>query len=584
MELRGIAASLGVASGPVYVLPSAEHPTRRRISNPDAQIARLRQAIEESHAEIESAKAALSTELGEESALVLDAQLLMHRDQLLVESACRVIVDDNVNAEWALRRTIDKLRVPLLTSGSRYFRERADDIEHVGRHILRKLMSPHSHLALDLPGPRILVARDLSPADAVRLLADPSDRILGLITELGSATSHTSLLARALEVPAVVGVSSVISQIHNDVPTIVDGLRGIVVASPNDKELEAARARGERYGRFVAELAARRDEPTATIDGHSVTFLANIELPIEALAASAHGARGVGLFRTEFLYLGRNTPPTEDEQLAIYQNVLEATEPQRVVVRTFDLGGEKLPKSERLPAAPNPALGLRAFRLAVRRPTLLKAQLRAILRASAQGAIEVMFPMVGSVEELRQAKELVRTCRDELAAEGLPHGELPVGMMIEVPSAALLADHLVKEVDFVSVGTNDLIQYTLAADRSNPEVAHLATPLDPAVLRLLNMTAEAASRAGARISMCGDMAADPFALPLVLGLGFQELSVPVAALPLAAEVVRRLSMEELREAAQEAVLAPSAAAVRRMIRDRFSDALGELWQEQGLSY
>jgi len=581
-EARGIAASLGVAVGRVHKVRRAGEVLRRKVPDVPAEEARLREAIEASRAEIDGARAALEEELGPEAALVLDAQVLMHRDELLVDATLRRIVSEAVNAEWALRQTIDGLKAPMLASSASYFRERADDIEHVGKHILRHLRGGEEPDALRLGDPCIVVAADLSPADAATLLGDPADLVLAIVTEAGSATSHTAILARALEVPAIVGVVGALDAVDAGDVGLVDGLRGQVIFRPDAQERGEAEERRARYQRFTSELRARREEPVATTDGASVTFRANIELPGEASAARAHGARGIGLYRTEFLYLDRSEAPSEAEQLSVYAEVVEASGDELVVFRTFDLGGDKLPRRERLPPAPNPALGLRAFRLALRRPALLQAQVRAVLRAASEGSAALMFPLVSGLDEVRQARELVDACARELDADGLEHGAVALGVMVEVPSAALMADRIAEEVDFLSVGTNDLVQHTLAVDRTNPEVAHLAQSLDPAVLRLLRMTVDGARAGGAALSMCGDMAADPLALPVVLGLGFRTLSVPVASLPLAEEVVRRVSIADAEAFAAEALSARSAWAVRRAVRERFQGVLGDLWREQGL--
>lgn len=579
--LQGIPASHGMAVGPATVLaPSSRWVPRWHVapSRIEDEVARLREAIEASRAEIEHVREGLGDDVEADYRLILDAHLLMHRDELIMDAALRAIRKDRLNAEWALRRTVDDLVRQLEGAGSGYFRERAQDIEHVGQHIMRWLR--HEGAAVpEIDGPTILVAEDLSPADAARLARTP---VLGVVTDLGTATSHTAILARALEIPAVVGVTDVTRRVGDGDVVIVDALRGRVVLDADDAEQESARARAQRYRRFTRELRAKRVDAVVTTDGERIELDANVELPAEAALAMDAGAEGIGLYRTEFLYLERLTPPTEDEQAQVYADVVEVTAPRTVTFRTYDLGGDKLPKSERLPRTANPALGLRALRLLLARPELLRSQVRAVLRASAHGPVRLMFPLVTTVEDLRRARRIVDEVRSELSAEGVPHGEVPVGIMIEVPSAALVAEALAKESDFFSVGTNDLVQYTLALDRSNPQVAHLARTLDPAVLRLLDMTARAAERAGAPLSMCGDMAADPFAIPIVVGLGYRTLSMPYSSLPLVREVIGRISMVEAREAAGDALACGEVAEVERLVADRFGRALGDLWREEGI--
>ncbi|HJL05774.1 MAG TPA: phosphoenolpyruvate--protein phosphotransferase [Polyangiaceae bacterium LLY-WYZ-15_(1-7)] len=573
VEVAGVAASLGIALGPVHVVPRGDRARRRRVRDRAAEVRRLREAIEASRAEIEAARDTLD----EETALVLDAQLLMHRDELLVDAAVKAIEELGLDAEWAVERTVDELRQPLLRSDSFYFRERAEDVAHVGQHILRHLRGD----LLRLPErPLVLVAADLSPAEAVRLLGD--ERVLGLVTESGSATSHTALLARALEVPAVVGVAGLLERIEGSPEAVVDGLAGKVVLTPSAEEAAAAAQRSERYRRFANQLRARAGDAVVSRDGEEVALAANIELPREAGAACAHGAAGIGLYRTEFLYLDRDAPPSEEEQRRVYQEVLDACPGRGVTIRTFDLGGDKLPRTARFDAGPNPALGLRALRLGLRRREVLRTQLRAVLRAAADREAALMFPMVSDVGELRRARALVREVEEALDREGLPRGSVRVGAMIEVPSAALLAGQLLAQADFLSVGTNDLVQYTLAVDRSNPDVAPLGDPAHPAVLQLLARVVEAGRVHGKPVAMCGDMAADPIALPVVLGLGFRRLSMPLGSLPFAQETVRRVAMSELAPLAEEALAMESGAEVRDRVREQLRDALGELWVEQGL--
>lgn len=578
-EVRGIPASLGIAVGPSHVVPRLGRAARQQIRDRAEEVARLRAAIEASRREIEEAKTAFAG--SEETRLVLEAQLLMHRDELLANGAIRRIERDGVNAEWALEQAVAELKAPLEAASTRYFRERAHDIEHVAQHILRYLRGRQDRLALP-DRSVVLVAADLSPADAVRLLGDP--RVLGLVTELGSSTSHTALLARALEVPAVVGTGALLDRVDpaGEI-VIVDGLRGRVVVEPRDEEREYAEKRGERFRRFASELRKKADEPVTSKDGAAVEILANIELPAEAIAARAHGARGIGLYRTEFLFLDRDEVPSEDEQAGVYADVVEVCGERPVTFRTFDLGGDKLPRSVRLAAGPNPALGMRAIRLMSVRPELLRRQVRAILRAAKGGSAALMFPMVEGPSTFRMLRGLVEACGAELDAEGIERGAPEVGAMVEIPSAALLARELAQEADFLSVGTNDLVQYTLAVDRGNAEVAPLADPLHPAVLRLLAHVAQCAQATDTPLTMCGDMAADPVALPVVLGIGYRRISLPTVSLPFAQELVRRVDLEELASLALEVLESSSAAATRALVRERLDGTLGELWAEQGLS-
>jgi len=559
---------------------SALRVPRRRIAPEDAEaeVARLRDAIDASRAEIEDARAALGDRADADYRLVLEAHLLMHGDALLVDTTVETIERELLCAEWALRRTVESLAAQLGEADSEYFRARAGDVTQVGLHILRCLTGKKAALP-NLDEPVVLVTDDLSPAEAARLVDSP---LLALVTELGSASSHTAIIARALGIPALVGVPDATDQVGEGDTIVVDALRGELVISADDEEQRDAEERSSRYRAFTANLRTRAGRDAQTADGAPIVLAANLEIPAEAEAAAGPESGGVGLYRTEFLYLGRDQAPTEEEQLAVYTDVLEVMKPRPVTFRTFDLGADKLPADRRFPRGPNPALGLRGVRLLMTHPRLFRAQVRAVLRAAANGNAKLMFPLVGSMDDLRNARALVDDVIAELEASGEPFSRVPVGVMIEVPAAALLAGALATECDFFSVGTNDLIQYAFALDRTNPRVATLAESLDPAVLKLLDMTAEAARHHDIDLSMCGDMAADPFALPIVLGLGYTMLSMPCAAIPLANAIVRRIDAVEARAAAEEALTLPDAESVHALVRARFSDALGDLWAEEGI--
>lgn len=579
--LSGIPASHGVAVGKARLVGrSALRVPRRRIT-PDAapaEVARLRAAIDASRAEIEEARAAVGDTADADYQLVLDAHLLMHGDALLVDTTIETIERDNLCAEWALRRTVESLSAQLGEASSEYFRSRAGDITQVGLHILRCLTG--TPLAVpELDEPVVLVTDDLSPAEAARLVDSP---LLALVTELGSATSHTAIVARALGIPALVGVADATDQIGEGDTVVVDALRGELVVAAGEDEQNDAEDRSSRYREFTESLRSRAERQARTSDGEPVVLAANLEIPAEAKAAAGPESGGVGLYRTEFLYLGRDRAPTEEEQRAVYAEVLEVMSPRPVTFRTFDLGADKLPADRRFPKGPNPALGLRGVRLLMTHPRLFKSQVRAVLRAAAGGNAKLMFPLVGSIEDVRSARALVDEVVAELESSGEPFSRVPVGIMIEVPAAALLANTLAQECDFFSVGTNDLIQYAFALDRTNPRVAPLAEPLDPAILKLLDMTAEAARRHEIDLSMCGDMASDPFALPIVLGLGFRTLSMPTASIPLANAIIQRVDSADAETAAAEALTLPDAASVQELVRQRFAGALSELWAEEGI--
>ncbi len=595
--LSGIGASPGVAVGRVCVVDRSHVYVPRRYVSRDqlrSEEKRLHAAIEASRKELESIRARIGSLA--ENRLLLDAQLLMHRDELLIDGAIELLRERSINAEWALAQVIARIAGRMRQASEEYFRERAVDIEHVGERIQRKLVG--GDMMLPQVGPdTVIVADDLGPADAAQLLRSMAG---GIAIDLGSASSHTAILARALHIPAVVGVRNLSSLVADDDLVIVDAFRGEVILSPSEEELASARSRGERYRSFTQELRERAGPGVETRDGVPIVLDANVEVPQEAGLALSSGASGIGLYRTEFLYLDRGKAPSEREQAKIYRDVAEVLAPRPVVFRTFDMGGDRLHglgpsvargefanargtgRFDRDSDLLNPALGLRALRLGLAHPELLIAQLRAMLRASELENVRIMFPLVTSVEELRNARSVVSEVQRALEAEGVPMGQIKVGCMIEVPSAALTADSLAKECDFFSVGTNDLVQYALAVDRANPRVAHLGSPLHPAVLRLLEMTVRAGKAQNIDVAMCGGMASDLVALPVVLGLGYEHLSVDVGYLPLTRACIERVDMALARKVAALALACGTAEEVRALVMQFFRDDLVELWQEQGL--
>jgi phosphotransferase system enzyme I (PtsI) len=576
--LRGIAASPGVAVGRVRLLDIGRvYVSRRYVARDqiEAEERRLRDAIESSRRELESVRSRLQ---GNEQRLLLDAQLLMHRDELLIDGAVETLRERSLNAEWALAQTIAKLAEQMRAASEPYFRDRAGDIENVGERILRTLTGAVSELP-QVERDSVIVADDLGPADAAQVLrSNPC----GIVIDLGSASSHTAILARALEIPCVVGVRGVSQALADDEMIIIDGFRGEVVLFPEPEECAVARERAERFRAFTRSLRAHGDRVTATRDGRAIALDANVELPAEAALAIQESASGIGLYRTEFLFLDPQSPPSELEQLKIYADVVQVMAPRPVVFRTFDIGGDKLHAHAQSGEQLNPALGLRGLRFGLANPLLLKSQLRALLATAVHGDVRVMFPLVTGIEELRLAKALLLEAHSELIAEGRPSKLPRVGVMIETPAAVMTADVLAKEVDFFSVGTNDLVQYTLVVDRGNPRVAHMASVLHPAVLRMLDRTAFAARHAGIELSMCGGMASDPIALPLVLGLGFERLSVDLAYLPFVRALIGAIDLADARAVAIEALSCDATTEVAALVVARFRAQLGELWSEQGI--
>ena len=583
VALRGIAASPGIGVGRAVVIYADHRYVRRhRIDAETARFERdrLMQAIDRSRRELEDLRRRLGDSGPADYRLILDAHLMMHSDELLADAAIAAIEEEGVNAEWAVERAVAKIAAHLQQAPMDYFRDRAVDVEHVGRRIVAQLAGRSSALPLGLSG-AVLVVDDLHPADAIHLIeAD----VAALACGLGSATSHTAILARALGIPAVVGISGIAAGVGAGDEVIVDAMHGEVVLGAQADEREDARARGRRYRQFEHGLRAHgHRRACCTRDGVALALMANIDLPTDAEALVEVGAQGIGLYRSEYLFLKRTELPTEAEQYAVYAELLRRAHPLPVTLRTIDIGGDALKGAGNAPPVPNPALGLRAIRLALSQPELFGAQLRAALRAAALGPLRIMFPLVAGLDELRRARTALDEARAALVRRGEVSGSVEVGVMIELPSAVMMADRFAAECDFMSVGTNDLVQYGLAVDRSNPAVAYLAQAADPAVLRMLAMIEQAARTAHTPVSVCGDMAADPLLLPLVVGLGYRQLSVSVGAVPLVREVVRRIDAAAAAEVARMALNCATAAEVHALLRAEFSGALGDLWAETGVS-
>lgn len=579
-SMHGIAASPGIAIGRVTVFDRLRVPVKRRSIEDDAiddEVARLEGAMADARSEVEVLLEGLGDETGADHRLLLQTQLLMLGDELLSTAAINAIRKESMNAEWALRRTVDRMCERLADAPEAYFRERAEDVRLVGEHVLRVLTGVEARTLPSVSDPVILVASDLTPSETAQLT---STNLLAVVTDAGSALSHTAILARALRVPAVVGCTGITRALGPGDIAIVDALHGEVIVFPDEEEIAQAEARAKRFAAFTGRLRDAEPGAAETADGVRVSLHANVELELEVGHAKREGADGIGLYRTEFLYLGRREPPSEEEQVSVYERVARRMAPRPVTFRTFDLGADKMPHAMR--RGPNPALGLRALRVAFEQPELLVTQLRALLRASVAGNVKVMFPMVASVADLRRAVVLLERARQDLDAEGASYGPVSVGSMLEVPSAVLVADRLAPECDFFSVGTNDLTQYTLAVDRTDPRVAHLASSLEPSVLRLLERARAVADQSGTAISICGDLAADPVATPVLIGLGLTTLSMPTSAIPLVAEAVRRLAASKCVELADQALECDGAADVERAVAAAFGDVLGDLWEEQGI--
>ncbi len=569
-ELQGITASTGIAIGPAYIYrPETLTVERWAVDDPEAEWARFAEAVEQAKAEIGAIRSQAAAEVGEAEAEIFTAHQLFLEDPALLDRVRGQIEWEGSNAEAALAKAVAGYAELLRGMEGEIFRQRAADVEDVGQRVLRILLGV-SEVPLDqLPEPVVLVAHDLTPSDTARL---DKERALGFCTAVGGTTSHTAILASSLGLPAVVGLGEEVLDLPDGTPLIIDGEEGIVIANP-DKEARAAyQARQERLrAQQVADKRAAQ-EPAITRDGHRVEIVANVADVASARVALEHGAEGVGLLRTEFLYLDRTAMPSEEEQYAAYRAIADLMGERPLIVRTLDIGGDKQLPYLDIGDELNPFLGWRAIRLSLDKVDLFQAQLRAILRAGHERNVKIMFPMIADVGELRRAKDILIEVRAELEAESVPIASgVEVGIMVEIPAAALAADILAEEVDFFSIGTNDLIQYTMASDRTNEKVAYLYQPLHPAILRLIKRVIEAAHAAGKWVGMCGEMAGQEEAVPILLGLGLDEFSVNSAIIPVVKRIIRSLSLTEAQEITREALRLATAEAVQGYVKKALRD-------------
>lgn len=543
LAFRGEGASRGIAMGPAHLLAAKIVIAERRILRKDraAEVAHLEQGITATDHQLDRLQRRLA-DGRTAGADVVQAHRLMLRSPEIAGESRHLILNECSAAEWAVTRALDKIRTVFLRLQDPYFRERGGDFEAVGDRLLRALLGlPELRMESVAPG-SIVVGVDLAPLDPFHL---QEAGVAGIVTETGGRTSHTAIVARALQVPYVIGVKQLSGRIAAGTLIIVDGVRGDVIVDPSEETQNRYRARSAALRQRDAQLLIEKDLPAVTTDGIRINLSANVESLLGVTAATAAGADGVGLFRTEFLYLERPDLPTEDEQYRDAVAVLKALDGRPATFRTLDLGGDKLPLSIRMPEGANPALGVRSIRFSLEQPSVFRTQLRALYRASPHGPMRIMLPLVTSLSEVQRALVICASVRAELAAEGIAHDEhLAIGIMLETPAAALIADLLAKHVAFFSIGSNDLIQYACAADRENADLAHLRNPLQPAVLRLLKQAIEGATGAQIPISICGDMASDPAFTWLLLGLGLRDLSLEPHAIPMVKAIIRRSSMEE----------------------------------------
>lgn len=576
---RGIPVSAGVSHGKVIVLGDAARTILRReisVGETPHELQRLQEAVTQTRRDLLEIQRQVTAAISSHEASIFDAHLLVLEDATMLGEVHQLVRDQHINCEAAYHQVAEKFAKALGDLGDEYLRERAADIRDVSGRVLDHLLGRATEQDLrHLREPCIIVAPDLAPSTTAVL-----DRtlVLGFATDAGGTTSHTAIMARKLGIPAVVGLGDITSRVRTGEYALIDGHGGTLSINPTDQTLFEYGQLKQRRAALADRLAALREQPAVTLDGHEITLAANIDQPEDIPALVQCGAHGVGLFRSEFLFLNRRDMPTEDQQFEAYRRVAEASSPHGATIRTLDLGGDKLPAAWARSSEQNPFLGWRAIRICLAMPEVFQTQLRAILRASAHGKVRIMFPMISSLPELREANASLERCREDLRFEGIPFDEkIEVGMMIEIPGAALISETLAREVSFFSIGTNDLTGYTLAVDRLNERVASLFAPTHPAVLRLIQMTVSAARKHGRWVGVCGEAAGDPDVIPVLLGLGINELSVTPAAIPSVKFLLRRLRLPEVIAAAESALAAESAEEALKISRTIARNAAPELF-------
>ncbi|TMQ48441.1 MAG: phosphoenolpyruvate--protein phosphotransferase [Candidatus Eisenbacteria bacterium] len=569
--LQGIAASPGIAIGPIHVVDPEE------IEVQDGNLAksavsgekeRFRTAIRESLDEVRELREKIALETGEEQARILDAQIEILQDPEAQKQTLAVIERERKPAAFAYRRILTAVAARLDEADSEYYRGRAIDVRDVRRRMLAHLGGIRTHTLRDLKEPSLIVASDLPPSEMALL---PRNMALGLATDVGGRTSHTAIMARARGIPAVVGVKGATDAAKQGAIGIVDGTRGIAIFDPDPETLaDHVRKRG-RYLELAAKRVELKDQRCATSDGRVIELGANLEVPEELPSVIENGADGIGLYRTEFFYLSRKQLPTEDAQFNAYRSIVEAMNPKPVNIRTLDVGGDKFASYLGTPIEKNPFLGLRGLRFSLSREEIFRTQLRAIFRASAYGNVRIMFPMVLGLEDLRRAREIVERVRLQLRKEGVAMAsKVPLGVMIETPASVFSIDQLTQESDFTSIGTNDLIQYTLAVDRGNEAISEIYEPLHPAVLRAIRTVVDAGHRAGIPVGICGEMAGEPLYTVLLVGLGLEEFSVSPYLVPEIKTIVRATTFAEARELADRCMSLSTPSEVRTVVTEFMS--------------
>jgi phosphotransferase system enzyme I (PtsI) len=565
--LKGIGASPGIVIGKALIVEHGKPDfTHYRLANDKEireEIASLHKALEDSKAQLIKTKKEIGKKKIKEAQYIIDTHILILQDKILYNDVIKRIRSEKVDAAWALKATMEELKKSVLSLDDDYMRERTSDLEYIERRILQNLAGKKVDVVPKVSDKSIIIANDLSPADtAILNVAE----VLGFVIECGGKTSHTAIMARALKIPSVVGLKDALAKIKNGDMVIVDGTHGVIIVNPDGETLLKYKQKKAQHEEFEKRLLQYRDLAAESVDGFKISLLANIEIVEEVDSVMDYGADGIGLFRTEFLYLNKKELPAEEELFEIFKKTAQTIAPRPVTIRTLDIGGDKFMSHVDVAEEMNPVMGLRAIRFCLKEMTIFKTQLRAILRASAFGNVRIMFPMISCVDEVQQVKKIMREVKAQLKKEKKPfNADIPIGIMVEVPSSATIADLLAKEVSFFSIGTNDLIQYLLAIDRVNEQVSYLYEPLHPAVLRLLRRIIQAAHDNGIPVAMCGEMAGESMYIPILLGLGIDELSMNPIAILEAKKVLRSMHYQHCREVVDQLFAFTTAEDIKKYL-------------------
>ncbi len=579
--LKGIAVYPGIVIGKAHLVDRSKVKIQYQYlvntEHLNGEVERFEEALRVVEKEMQSLKNGMAEKVNDLS-FILDSHLMILKDTMLRDSTIRAILDEKINAEWALKKSLEKIRKVFDQIDDEYISNRISDVENVTERILRTLSGKAQQSLSEIERRVIIVAHDLSPSDTTELNIG---RVMGFITDVGGRTSHTAIVAQALEIPAIVGLESATDVVADGDLLIVDGSTGVVVVNPDDSAIIYYQEKKLQLEDYRSSIARESHLPAVTPDGQRITVTANIEFLEEVTAVRNYGGEGIGLYRTEFLYLRSKGFPEEEDLFEDYREIAELMAPEPVNIRTLDIGGDKFVSELEISKEMNPALGLRAIRFCLKQPEIFKTQLRAILRASVHGHIRLIFPMISGLQELLDAKDILAQVKVDLDRDHIPYNEeIEVGIMVEIPSAVVMAEVLARHVDFFSIGTNDLIQYLLAIDRVNEHVAHMYQPFDPALIRMIGQVVAAARNEGIRVTLCGEMAGDPLCVPILLGLGLDALSMNARSIPLIKKIVRAMPMSQARDDLKAVMCLHTAGAVQQYLFERIGGMFPEL-REKG---